>query len=265
MDNDRLLDEPPRKLSDSRTLPGQRRPPSTDDNVLRSCVGTVNWVSMQYAHILALIDADLERLKKVRLLLTTLDTPPKETQKRARNPPVRAKTLRTAERQKPAAPALQIDDRGVSQRKNARPAMKLKKPVVGNLGAASLAKAPAPAASKSALILDDQIRQEHPQGQRAAQVVEESAFGQLAPIPLVARVPTQRKRRAVSKLSVTPLATPLGGLVPTGPIFIPADQIRQKQSQSRQESVMERGASSPSAIVPLTAELLTRRWIRSLV
>ena len=46
---------------------------------------------MQYVHILALIDADLERLKKVRLLLTTLDTPPKGTQKRARNPPVRSR------------------------------------------------------------------------------------------------------------------------------------------------------------------------------
>jgi hypothetical protein len=220
---------------------------------------------MQYVHILALIDADLERLKKVRLLLTTLDTPQKGTQERARNPPVRSKTLRTAERQKPAASALQIDEHEVSQRKNARPAMKLKKPAVSNLGAASLVKAPAPTASESALVLDDQIRQEHPQRQRAPQVVEESAFGQLAPIPRVAKGQTQRKRRALSKLSVTPLATPLGGPVPTGPIFIPAELIRQKQSQSRQESVMERGASGPSAIVPLTAELLTRRWIRSRV
>ena len=219
---------------------------------------------MQYVHILALIDADLERLRKVRLLLTTLDTPLKGTQKRTRNPTVRSKTLRTAERRKPAAPALQIDDHEVSQRKNASRAMKLKKPAVSNLGAASLARAEAPA-SKSALVLDDPIRQEHPQGQRAAQVVEENAFGQIAPAPLVARVQTQRKKRALSKLSVTPLATPLGGLVPTGPIFIPADKIRQKQSQSRQESVMERGASGPSAIVPLTAELLTRRWLRSLV
>ena len=68
---------------------------------------------MQYIHILALIDAELERLKKVRLLLTTLDTPPKGTQKRARNPPVRSKTLRTAEGQKPAAPAFQIDEHEV--------------------------------------------------------------------------------------------------------------------------------------------------------
>jgi hypothetical protein len=220
---------------------------------------------MQYVHILSLIDAELERLKKVRLLLTTLDTPSKGTQKRARNPPVPSKTLRTAEKQKPAAPGFQIDEHQVSQRKKARPAMRLKKPAVRNLGAASPAKATAPAPSESALVLDDQIRQEHPQGQRAAEAVEESAFGQIAPAPLVARVQTQRKKRALSKLSVTPVATPLGGLVPTGPIFIPADKIRQKQSQSRQESVMERGASGPSGIVPLTAELLTRRWIRSLV
>jgi hypothetical protein len=137
--------------------------------------------------------------------------------------------------------------------------MRLKKPAVSNLGAASLAKAPAPAASESALVLDDQIRQEHPQGQRA-QVVEESTFGQIAPIPLVTRVQTQRKRRPLSKLSVTPLATPLGGRVSTGPIFIPAELIRQKQSQSRQESVTESGASGPSAIVHLTTELLTQRF-----
>jgi hypothetical protein len=230
--------------------------------MIRRLRGTVNWISMQYVHILALIDADLERLKKVRLLLTTLDTPPKGTQKRTWNPPVRSETLRTAEGQKPAAPAPRIDEHEVSQRKNARPAMRLKKPAVSNLRAASLAKAPAPAASESALVLE--IRQEHPQGQRA-QVVEESAFGRIVPTPRVARVQTQRKRRSPSKLSVTPLATPLGGLVPTGPIFIPAEQIRQKQSQSRQESVMERGASGPSATVSLTAELLTQRWIQSLV
>src|ERR1700722_14487218 len=156
---------------------------------------------MQYVHILALIDADLERLKKVRLLLTTLDTPPKGTQKRARTPPGRSTTLRTAEAQKPVAPALQIDEHKVSQRKNARPAMRLKKPAVSNLRAARLAKAPAPAASESSLVPDDQIRQEHLQRQRV-QVVEERASGQIAPIPLVARVQTQRKRPALNKLSV---------------------------------------------------------------
>ena len=219
---------------------------------------------MQYAHILALIDADLENLKKVRLLLTTFDTPPKGTQKRAPNPPVGSKTLRTAERQKPPAPALHIAEHEVSQRKKARPATRLKKPAVSNLGTARLAKAPAPAASESSPVLDDQIRQEQSQGQRT-QVVEESVFGQIATIPLVARVQTQRKRRALSKLSVTPPATPLGGPVPTGPIFIPVELIRQKQSQSRRESVMECGASGPPATVPLTAELLTQRWIQSLV
>jgi hypothetical protein len=80
---------------------------------------------------------------------------------------------------------------------------------------------------------------------------ERTAFGQIAAIPPVAGVQTQRKSRALGKLSVTPRATPLGGRVPTGPIFIPAELILQKQSQSREESVMERGASGPPAIVPL--------------
>ncbi len=219
---------------------------------------------MQYAHILALIDADLERLKKARLVLTTLETPPKGTQKRAPNPPVRSKALRTAVRQRPAAPALQIVEHEVSQRKKTRPIRRLKKPAVSIPGAARLASAPEPAALESALVLDDQIRQEQPQGQRA-QVGDESAFGQIATTPVVVRVQKQRKRRTLSKPSVTPLATPLGGVVPTGPIFIPAELIRQKRSQSRQESVMERSASGPPATVPLTAELLTQRWIQGLV
>jgi hypothetical protein len=219
---------------------------------------------MQYVHILALIDAELERLKEVRLLLSTLDTPPKGTQKRAPNPPVRSKTLRTAERQKPTTPALQIDKHEVSQRKKTTPAMRLKKPAVSNPTAALFAKASPTAVSESALVLDDQIRQEQPQGQRAP-AVEESVRSQMATIPSVARVRTHRKRQARRKLSVMPLATPLGGPVPTEPIFISAELIRQKQSRSRQESVMERGAGGPPAVVPLTAELLTQRWIQGSV
>jgi hypothetical protein len=220
---------------------------------------------MQYVHILALIDAELERLKEVRLLLTTLDTPLKGAQKKAPNPLVRSKTLRMAEKQKPTAPALLIDKHEVSQRKKpAPPAMRLKKPALSNPSAASFAKAFPPAVSESALALDDQIRQEQPQGQRAP-VVEESVFSQMATIPPVARVRTRRKSRALSKLSVTPLATPLGGPVPTEPIFIPAEMIHPKQSRNRQESVAERGAAGPPAVVPLTAELLTQRWIQGSV
>jgi hypothetical protein len=219
---------------------------------------------MQYVHILALIDAELERLKEVRLLLTTLttlDTSLKRTQKRASNPPIRSKTLKTAERQKPTAPTLQIDKHEVSQRKKTTPATRLKKLAVSNPSGARFAKAPPPAASESALVLDDEIRQEEPQRQRAP-AVEESALSQMATVPPVVKVRTHRKRRALSKLSVTPLATPLGGPVPMGPIFIPAEQIRQKQSRSRQGSVTERGAGGPPAVVPLTAELLTQRWIQ---
>ena len=218
---------------------------------------------MQYVHILALIDAELKRLKEVRLLLTTLDAPLKGTQKRATNPPVRSKTLRAAEKQKPTTPAFQIDKHEVSHRKKTAPAKRLKKPAVSNPTAARFAKA-SPAVSESALVLDNQIRQEQPQGQRAP-AVEERVLSQVATIPSVARVRTHRKRQARRKLSVMPLATPLGGPVPTEPIFISAELIRQKQSRSRQESVMERGAGGPPAVVPLTAELLTQRWIQGTV
>jgi hypothetical protein len=50
--------------------------------------------------------------------------------------------------------------------------------------------------------------------------------------------------------------TPLGGAVPTGPVFIPVAQVRQEKSQRTPEPA----AAAPT---PLTAELLAQRWIQS--
>jgi len=67
--------------------------------------------------------------------------------------------------------------------------------------------------------------------------------------------------RRNNRLSALP-ARALGGLVPTVPIFIPADRICEERSQ-RDSKRKKKGHSSGSTdAVPLSAELLTRRWVR---
>src|SRR5271163_3993119 len=57
-------------------------------------------------------------------------------------------------------------------------------------------------------------------------------------------------------------ARALGGLVPTVPIFIPADQICQERSHRDSTPEKERHACDSTDTVPLSDELLTRQWIR---
>ena len=78
------------------------------------------------------------------------------------------------------------------------------------------------------------------------------------------KIVTRRKVTTRSKPSgpVVPLA--LGGMVSAAPVFIPASQIRQERSQKWQELDAKFDSSESSAAVPLTAELLTQRWVQGL-
>ena len=71
------------------------------------------------------------------------------------------------------------------------------------------------------------------------------------------------KRRARDKRPGPPSERALGGRVPAVPIFIPADQIR-RQERFRRDSKPKKEATpcDTTAVVPLSAELLTRRWVR---
>ena len=55
----------------------------------------------------------------------------------------------------------------------------------------------------------------------------------------------------------------LGGNIPTSPIVVPAEQIRYEQSLRQRESAIKaRGSFQTPSDVPLTAELLARRWMQ---
>jgi hypothetical protein len=229
---------------------------------------------MQYTHILRLIDADLDRLTKARQILATLDTAQTTIQKRVPRTTVNPKALRTAGRQRSSASALQTGRQEISRRKQATPAPTVQKPSVANhvinqvinQAAAPLAMVPEIAASQSTPVPDPQIRANEPQELRAREE-SRSAFRETAAPQLVGRAPTRRMRRAPNKPSSKPLERALGAPVSAAPIFIPAVQIYQElqeRSQRHAESASEGSASGSTAPVPLTAELLARRWVQGL-
>jgi hypothetical protein len=75
-------------------------------------------------------------------------------------------------------------------------------------------------------------------------------------------VQAKRKRRTRNKRPGHPVARALGGLVPAVPIFIPADQVCQERSHRDLKSEKEERSFGSTATVPLTPELLTRRWVQ---
>ena len=81
--------------------------------------------------------------------------------------------------------------------------------------------------------------------------------------PAVAKIVT-RKVTTRSKPSGPAVPRALGGMVSAAPVFIPAAQIHQERWQKRQELDAKFDSSKSSASVPLTAELLTQRWVQGL-
>jgi hypothetical protein len=207
---------------------------------------------MPYDHIVAQIDAYMERLVAARLLLTTLDTSMRKVKVSALISSVRS------EMRKAPAPALRSRELEASLSRKTKAAVS-KKPGAKARSSAQLEIFATPAASEPAMIPDKLI------GRESAQPAEKI-------LPAAAPTVRRRKIRALQPLQKRPVAnksvvagpaTALGGLVPTGPVFIPAKQIRNEESLRQQKAVAERDQSGSSASAPLTAELLAQRWIQS--
>jgi hypothetical protein len=155
-----------------------------------------------------------------------------------------------------------VSNPAVAPLTKARPARRIQKlPESKRTGDHHLAKVLEAPASDSVSSADEQIRQGELQ-QHGAQVASTNAFGQMAMTHLVPNVQAKWKRRTRDKRPSLPSARALGGSVPAVPIFIPADQICQERSHrdSKPEKVGHPCGSTDT--VPLSAELLTRRWVR---
>jgi hypothetical protein len=197
---------------------------------------------MQFPNIIGLIDEHLDRLIKVRRLLADLDLPATQRQ--------RAANLKSKSMGRLASdPVNRTSRRGsVSGKTPKRAGQNLKieslirnSPTIveASLNAASMAAAAA-------------VMPREPKSQS----VEKRAV-------VRTRIPQPTKKR------VAPLKSPaktnalaLGGTIPKGPIVVSAQQIRIEHSLKQQEATVRLASFPSSNAIPLTAELLTQRWIQ---
>jgi hypothetical protein len=216
---------------------------------------------MQYVHILNLIDDNLDRLTKARQLLLPLDGLPTSAPERAMQPAARKKTRPKAGSEKPATASLPISPR---QSKNKASSTSIesvarKSPVIRRNKTPNPVLAPPPTLNQ--LFSQEQLEETHqePVVQRISSAIR---------VPTVGKTPTQQNR---SKRHRTPVAVALSGSVSATPVFIPAEQIRRERSQreaasgTKHEDGEPAGSSAAAPVAPLTAELLTRRWLQGSV
>jgi hypothetical protein len=210
---------------------------------------------MQYVHILNLIDDNLDRLTKARQLLLPLDGLPTNAPKRAIQPAAREKTRPKAGSEKPATPSLQNSPRQSKKKANSTSI----EPVAGKPPVIRRNKTPGPVLAPPLILFS----QEQLEGTQQEPVVQ-SASSAIS-VPTVGKAPTQRNRGNRNR---APVAAALSGSVSAAPVFIPAEQIRQERSQreaasgTKHEGGGPDGSTAAVPVAPLTAELLTRRWLQ---
>jgi hypothetical protein len=213
---------------------------------------------MQYVHILNLIDDYLDRLTKAQQILLSFDGLPTNAPKRALQPAVRKKNRPKTGSEKPATSSLQISPRQSKKKANSTSI----EPVASKPPAIRRNKTPDPVLA-TPLILNHLFSQEQLEGTHQEPVVQrvDSAIS----VPTVGKAPTRRNR---SNRNRAPVAVALSGSVSAAPVFIPAEQIREERSQratasgTKHEVGGPAGSTAAGPVAPLTAELLTRRWLQ---
>ena len=72
----------------------------------------------------------------------------------------------------------------------------------------------------------------------------------------------QRRSTPVAKVSSLP-ASALSGVVPAGPVYVSAAQVRVAQAQKEAADAAQTDAANPAASEIPTAAMLTQRWLSS--
>ncbi len=217
---------------------------------------------MDYAHIVALIDADLDRLSQVRQLLISSGLLSPETKHRGSARPSQVESNARNERGR-VAPVP-----GSRPRRQSRigPAAETTRPIPQEQILVNVAAAPVDVKtfdrlpSYSGSIPDGQLVYEEVREHRTE--LEQEASYQKAIGPGVETGHKRVRRARLSKPGPAASSSALRGRLPVGPVFIPAQQIRLEQSQKQQSLALEHNSFGPQATVPLTAELLTQRWMQ---
>jgi hypothetical protein len=182
---------------------------------------------MQYGHIVAMIDACLERLQAARKLLST------------------------PSHNAVAEALLKTSQDHVATTKKVRPAIGIKKvrkeELIASLFDLPPAVEPAP--------VQPVVQAAIPTVTRVVSSREAAATAQRPVAEIQIAMPALRRKH-------TPLPSALVSPVPTGPVFIPAAQVREN-TQKRVEAKVERTPAAKAAASPLTAEMLAKRWLQS--
>jgi hypothetical protein len=214
---------------------------------------------MRYVHILNLIDDTLDRLTRARQLLLPLDgLLPTSAPKRAIQPAARKKTRPKAGSEKPATASLQIGPRQSKKKADSTSV----EPVASMPPVIRLNKTHDPVIAPP-LIQNQLFSQEQLEGPYQEAVVQKVSAA--ISVPTVGKAPTQRNR---SNRNRAPVAVALSGSVSAAPVFIPAEQIRQERSKREAASGTNHEVGGPAGstaavpVAPLTAKLLTRRWLQ---
>ena len=217
---------------------------------------------MRYAYLLSLIDADLERLRMARQLLLTSAT----LQQRPGKKTVRLTTPVTGQRTG-AISALPL---GAKKQHPSRPrrdkarvfvpvyqGIPVRSPVSEASHHASSVVAGSVSSSEET-IFRQELREQAPcsGGQ--------SNSDEKAGLPLQPRKLMTFRPPPVARTPALP-RTALSNPALVRPVFIPAEQVRQEQLQKQGGRDLDGTGSNFTAGIPLTAELLTKRWIQDLV
>lgn len=199
---------------------------------------------MQYVHIVNLIDDYLNRLTKARQVLLALDAPSTSAPTRA-SQPAQKKTRPATGRESAATASLKTSPRQ-SKKKTTATSIELEasKPAIMQR------KRTSDSVVASPLLLNQLFAEE--QLEEAYQEPVAQGVSSAITMPTIGKAPTRRKW---SKHHA-PVARALGGSVSAAPVFIPAEQIRQEQSQRQATSEMEHeagGSNGSTTAVPVAA------------
>ena len=216
---------------------------------------------MRYAYLLSLINADLERLRMARQLLTTSQTLPrrlgiKAVRSEARSPRQKTEVVSSvfvgAERQHSSrlrydkATGFAPVDQGMT--------VSIRASESSNDVSSSVAVSVFSAIEE--MISREEVREQTPPPE------VQSPPGENAGLPLPQSKLTISGSKPVRR-SLALSRTALNHPAPARPVFIPAEQIREEQLRKQGEHGLKRLGANLAAGVPLTAEVLTQRWIQS--
>jgi hypothetical protein len=197
---------------------------------------------MRYANIISLIDAHVERLVEVRRILTELNLP------LSRRKVVTPTPNRTAQSKS--------GKRGNAHRKTS-------KSTVRKPDAERMSVAPTEDPSASPTAVSGHQRDAIAPSEPTTQAIEKSVSSGTIPVARFRTTQPFREKPVIQKPPVKSGTLALGGNIPTGPIAVPAEQIRYEQSLKQRESAIRaRGSFQTPRDVPLTAELLAQRWMQ---